>query len=313
MSSVVVDKGSNTLIFQAKPDEYGQLLALLQSLDRPSKSALIEVTVAELKLDESSQLGFDWLTNHLKSRGGYTVSAPNGGSAASGGINISLFNGAGVAKFALEALASDNRATILSSPRLMARNGETASIQVGDEVPVITSQQSAAVAGSSNVGLLQTVQYRSTGVILKIKPVIHSGDQIDLDVMQEVSQPQQTKVGLTTSPTISTRKVETRLTLRNGSTVLLAGLIDGSGSQGSSGVPILKDIPIIGNLFSGQSSSKSRREMIILITPYIASDSGEAEAITDAFRKSLGAWAKPAISSLPPADGKSVEPKTAQQ
>ncbi|MBC8863091.1 type II secretory pathway protein, partial [Escherichia coli] len=72
---------------------------------------------------------------------------------------------------------------------------------------------------TSNVGLLQTVQYRSTGVILRIKPVIHAGDQIDLDVMQEVSQPQQTKTGLTTTPTISTRKVETKLTLRNGATV----------------------------------------------------------------------------------------------
>jgi len=311
LSSVVVDKSSNTLIFPAKSEEYGQLLALLQALDRPAKSALIEVTVAELKLDESSQLGFDWLTSHLKSRGGYSISAPNGGAAASTGFNLALLNGAGVAKFALEALATDNRATILSSPRLMARNGETATIQVGDEVPIITSQQSSAVAGTSNVGLLQTVQYRSTGVILRIKPVIHAGDQIDLDVMQEVSQPQQTKTGLTTTPTISTRKVETKLTLRNGATVMLAGLIDGSGSQGSSGVPLLKDIPLVGNLFQGQSNSKSRRELIILITPYIASDSAEAEAITDAFRKSIGSWSQPTFKSQPGADAKPPEPKAA--
>lgn len=300
-SSVVVDKASNTLIFQSKPDEYGQLLSLLQGLDRPSKSALIEVTVAELRMDETSQLGFDWLNSQITA-GGYTgvVNARNGGtSAETGGLNIQMFNGIGVPKLALQALASDNRATILSSPRLMARNGETATIQVGDEVPVLTSQQTTPTGGTTGAGLLQTVQYRSTGVILKIKPVIHSGDQIDLDVMQEVSQPAQTKVGVTTTPTISTRKVETRLTLRNGSTILLAGLIDGSGSQGASGVPLLKDIPLIGHLFSSQNLNKARREMIILITPYIANDSADAEAITDAFRKSLSPWAAPGGASAP--------------
>jgi general secretion pathway protein D len=129
-------------------------------------------------------------------------------------------------------------------------------------------------------------------VILKIKPVIHSGDQIDIDLSQEVSQPVQTTAGNTTMPTISTRRVETKLTLRNGSTMLLAGLIDGSSSDGSGGVPLLKDIPIVGSLFKNQTVKKSRREMIILITPYIANDSTEAEAITDSFRKTLGDWAR---------------------
>ncbi|MDR7334716.1 secretin N-terminal domain-containing protein [Roseateles asaccharophilus] len=297
LSSVVVDKSSNTLIFQANPDEFGQILALLQNLDKPTKSALIEVTVAELNLTNDTKLGFEWLTDHVKARGGYSVSAGSG-AGSEGGININIFNPAGAARVAIDALATDNRATILSSPRLMARNGESATIQVGDEVPIITAQQTTPVTGNTN-GLLQTVQYRSTGVILKIKPVIHSGDQIDLDVSQEVSQPATTKTGLTTTPTISTRKVETKLTLRNGSTVLLAGLIDGSGSEGASGVPLLKDIPVIGSLFKSETKNKNRREMIILITTYIANDSAEAEAITEAFRKSLGPWANPPTKFTP--------------
>ena len=292
LSSVVVDKASNTLIFQVNPDEFGQISALLQNLDKPTKSALIEVTVAELKLDDNSQFGVQWLTDHIEASGGYRASASSG-SGSVGGFNFQIFNGRGGQRVAIDALASNSRATILSSPRLMARNGETALIQVGDEVPVLSQQLGTTnTSGGSTGNLLATYQYRSTGVILKIKPVIHSGDQIDIDLSQEVSQPVQTTTGTTTMPTISTRKVETKLTLRNGSTMLLAGLIDGSSSDGNGGVPVLKDIPLLGSLFRNQTIKKQRREMIILITPYIANDSTEAEAITESFRKSLGDWAR---------------------
>jgi len=297
LTNVVVDKATNTLIFQVNPEEFGQVSALLQTLDKPTKSALIEVTVAELKLEDGAQLGVQWLTSHLESKGGYTASASSG-SGSSGGFTFQILNGLGNPRVAIDALASNSRATILSSPRLMARNGETALIQVGDEVPVLSQQiATTATAGGTAGNLLATYQYRSTGVILKIRPVIHSGDQIDIDLSQEVSQPVQTTAGTTTTPTISTRRVETKLTLRNGSTMLLAGLIDGSASDGNGGVPLLKDIPILGSLFRNQTVKKSRREMIILITPYIANDSSEAEAITESFRKSLGDWAR-----LPPSE-----------
>lgn len=304
-SSVVVDKASNTLIFQTKPEEYGQLLSLLQTLDKPTKSALIEVTVAELRLEDGAQLGVQWLTDHMQA-GGYRATAGSG-SGATGGFNFQLFNGAGAARIAIDALASNSRATILSSPRLMARNGETATIQVGDEVPVLTQQLGTTTTSNTTAGLLQTFQYRSTGVILKIKPVIHSGDQVDLDLSQEVSQPLAVTTGTITAPTISTRKVETKLTLRNGATMLLAGLIDGTASDGNGGVPFLKDIPLVGSLFRNQTVKKTRREMIILITPYIANDSSEAEAITEGFRKTLGDWAR-VPASEPPATAPSPKP-----
>lgn len=292
LSNVVVDKASNTLIFQVNPEEFGQVSALLQTLDKPTKSALIEVTVAELKLEDGAQLGVQWLTSHLEGKAGFTANAGSG-SGAVGGFNISVLNSLGGQRVAIDALASNSRATILSSPRLMARNGETALIQVGDEVPVLSQQiATPSTTGGSAGNLLATYQYRSTGVILKIRPVIHSGDQIDIDLSQEVSQPVQTTSGITTTPTISTRRVETKLTLRNGATMLLAGLIDGTSSDGNGGVPFLKDIPILGSLFRNQTVKKTRREMIILITPYIANDSTEAEAITESFRKSLGDWAR---------------------
>lgn len=293
---VVVDRSTNTLIFQSQQDEVSQILALLQSLDRPSKSALIEVTVAELSVGDSANLGIQWSFNDNGSLGGYG----SGGLGVSGAIaraadtfTYSVLNNAGNVKASLSAFAEASRATILSSPRVLARNGETSVIQVGTDVPVLTSVLGTnTTSGSGAAQVLQTVQYRNTGVILKVKPVIHSGDQIDIDVIQEVSDvvPQQTGVG--SSPIFSSRKLDTKLTLRSGATVVLGGLISETGSRSNGGVPFLKDIPLIGGLFGKQEKKAGKREMIVLITPYVVNDSYEAEALTEAFRKRLGPWAE---------------------
>lgn len=289
-TNVVIDKSTNTLIFNASQDEYPQVIALLQTLDRPAKAALIEVTVAELSVDDSNKLGVEWAFGDGNASGG-TVGGLGLGTA---GFNYRLLNNLGGVKAQLNALASANRATILSSPRIMARNGELATIQVGQEVPIVTSQQSTNTsAATGNTSVLQTIQYRSTGVILRVKPVIHSGDQIDLDVIQEVSSAQSTNTGVSASPTFSTRKLDTKLTLRNGSTVLLGGLISEENSRGNTGVPLLKDIPVLGHLFSNQSQGGARRELIVLITPYLINDNHDAESVTEAFRRMLGPWAAP--------------------
>lgn len=288
---VVVNAATNTLIFQGGADEYTQILGLLQELDRPAKSALIEVTVAEVTLDDSTQLGVEWafkMANlNLNGKGKTVQGGTLGGlGIGSSGLTITALDSVGDTNLIINALASNNRASVLSSPRIMARNGEFASIQVGQEVPVLTSSQSTTTGG-----VLQTVQYRSTGVILKVKPVIHSGDRIELEVYQEVSSAASTSTGVTTSPTISQRKVETRLTLRDGSTILLGGLIGGSTSAGDSGIPLLKDIPLLGQFFRTNSDGRKKTELLILITPYVINDDTEAEAITSAFRNQVGNWA----------------------
>jgi general secretion pathway protein D len=292
-SRVVVDKGSNMLIFQASQDEYSQLNALLQTLDRPSKSALIEVTVAELSNIGNSQLGIEWLLNHTDGEGRNISGGTLGGlQLGNSGANFRVLNRLGDVRLVLNALATDNKASILSSPRVLARNGETATIQVGSEVPIITQQQQTYTGTTTGTvpGVLQSIQYRNTGVILRVKPVIHSGDQIDLDVTQEVSAAQSTDTGVSASPTFSTRKIDTKLTLKNGATVLLGGLISDEDNSGNSGVPGLKDIPLLGQLFSRQTTSKNRRELIVLITPYVVNDNEDAEAVTQAFRNMLGPW-----------------------
>jgi general secretion pathway protein D len=287
--SVVVDKSSNTLIFRTTPEDYSYIVGLLRTLDRPAPSALIEVTVAELALKDDSQTGVEWLLT--ESLGGNSVvgGTLGGLSIGSGGVTFKRFDSSNDARLVVNALASSNRATILSSPRVVARNAEEAVIQVGQEVPIITSQQSSLSGNTApdNLGVLQAVEYRSTGVILTVKPTIHPGGRIDLKVSQEVSAAQPTLTGVDNSPTFSTRKVNTSLTLKNGATVLLGGLIANDGNNGNAGIPFLKDLPGVGQMFRTNTRKQNRTELVVLITPYIITDDNDARAVTDAFKKML--------------------------
>ncbi|HEY6853263.1 MAG TPA: hypothetical protein VI139_03380, partial [Gemmatimonadales bacterium] len=122
---------------------------------------------------------------------------------------------------------------------------------------------------------------------------------VDLDVAQEVSFAVATTTGVSNSPTFSSRKVQTRLSLKNGSTVMLGGLMSSNESRGNAGIPFLKDIPIIGQAFRNNTNKSDRTELIVLITPYIIEDDNDAQAVTDAFRNQLGDWARQRTPASP--------------
>lgn len=285
---VVVNSATNSLIIQGgSPDEHRQWRALLAEIDRPIKSALIEVVVAEVALGAKEQLGVEWeLAANRSVTGGTRVGT--GLAIGGGGLSLSFLNGAGQVKAVLNALGSNNDARILSSPKLIARNAEAATIQVGEEVPIVTSSQSSgAVGNTTTAGVLQTIQYRSTGVILRVKPVILAGGRIDLEVMQEVSSVAENRTGASVSPTISSRKIETKMSMRDGGTVMLGGLISEATTRGNSRVPFLGDIPLLGQLFRVDNTSNNKTELIIMITAHVLNDDFEAEAITESFKNSL--------------------------
>ncbi len=304
---VIVNAATNTLIFQNSDQNHTQLLNLLQELDKPAKSALIEVTVAEVTLDDTNQLGVEWAfgasgANYV---GGTLagVALGNGGLAVTGlgigtgGLTVARLSSAGDLRAMLNLLATSSKANVLSSPRILARSGEAATILVGSEIPTINMQQTNAATGG--VGVLQSVEYRKTGIILTVKPIIYSGDRIDLDVTQEVSD--STRVGVAGSPIIDTRKVDTHLSLKDGTPVLLGGLISQNNSRSDNGIPFLKDIPIAGQLFRTNTDNNHKTELLVLITPYIVADDHDAQEITDAFRNQLGEWARPKPPAQPPA------------
>ena len=297
---VVVNNATNSLIFQGgSQEDYRQWLSLLSELDRPVKSALIDVLVAEVALADDNSLGFSWQLDQLGSGAqalrlsGTTYSAQASGTGLS--VNA-LLGGNPLRQLAITALASNSDSRVISNPKIMTRNGESASINVGQEVPTVTSQgvttNGGVFGGTTNNVVPQTIQYRNTGVLLRVRPVIHAGDRIDLEVSQEVSSAEPTTTGVTTSPTIRKRSIETKLSMRDGATVMLGGLISETATDSDSGVPGLKDIPGLGHLFKKSGKTRARTELVILITPYIINDSGEAEAATDAYQATLGTWAQ---------------------
>lgn len=293
-SRVVVNAATNSLIIQGNSSEYQQWLGLLQELDKPAKSALISVTIAEVRLTDTEQLGVEWMLNTF-SQNGYNVkmgTMGNLGVSKIGGLAATISNTLGDPRILINALASTSRVKVLSNPSIVTRNGESATIQIGQEVPVVSSQQSSTAASATDATLLQTIQYRQTGVILKVRPVIHASGRLELDVSQEVSSAANTLTGVSASPTFSTRKVDTKLTVYDGNTVLLGGLMSQTTDSSDSGVPLLKDIPVAGALFKNNTDKLDRTELIVLITPNVIQDDFDAQAVTDAFRSRLS-WAAP--------------------
>ncbi len=294
-SRVVVNAAANSIIIQSSPAEYQQIYGLLEELDRPARSALIMATVAEVTLSDEEQFGFNWLLSQFNS-GGYIVnggmgSKPTGGVASASGIALNIASVAGDPRALLTALATSSRVRVLSNPSIVAISGQQASIQVGEDVPILTSQISNSSTGTSTgQGVLQTVQYRNVGVILKVKPIIRAGGRVDLEIGQEVSGVSSAATGLGNSPVVNTRRVDTRLSTLDGNTMLIGGLIREQRDGSNAGIPYLKDIPLVGGLFRTSGGSKSTRtELVLLITPHVIEDDFDSRALTDAFRGQF-AW-----------------------
>ncbi len=196
---------------------------------------------------------------------------------------------AGHTKAILNAFARDNRVNIISTPRVLVKSGMEAKIEVGTDVPTITATQSSSGYFDSNMnaGLIQSVEYRKTGVLLGVKPIVYSGNRIDLQVSQEISDISSQSVSNISSPAILSRKIETDVTLADGGSVLLGGLISDTTTKETRGIPLLKDIPLLGQLFRVDSTSNSKSMVVMLIVPYIIENQDDAATITEALKRRL--------------------------
>lgn len=286
---LVIDSARNAIVFQGSPSRWRQLLSVLERLDRPARQVLVEVTVAEVTLSGEFNHGVEWAFRNIgidSSRGPLTLLR---GSTGSGGLVYSPVSSSGQVSALLNLFATHSRVNILSTPRLLVRSGESASIDVGTEVPVITSQATAPDLGGITPSILQQVQYRKTGVLLRIDPIVHSNRRVDLRLTQEVSEAQQTDTSRIASPSIFSRRLETALSLSDGEPMLIGGLISSTRTRGSTEVPGLGRIPMLGNLFSARSNSEGRTELLVLITPYIVENESQARDLVDALRERFDA------------------------
>ena len=184
----------------------------------------------------------------------------------------------------VNALSAVTQVKVLSAPQLMVLDNEPARLQVGSLVPVQTQAQQSTAANST---IVNSIDYRDTGVIMLVTPRVNSGGLVSLDISQEVSDVASLTTGNINSPTFSQRLIRTRVAVQDGQTVGMAGLIRDNDSQVNAGIPLVKDIPVLGSLFSNQNNSRTRTELLVLITPHVVHDQRDARALTDDLRNQL--------------------------
>ena len=173
---------------------------------------------------------------------------------------------------------------IISAPTLMVIDNKEGVLQIGDQVPIVTSQSQDQTA---NAPILSQVEYRDTGIILRVRPRIGNGGRVTLEISQEVSDVAETDTSGIDSPTIRQRKVQTSVALTDGQTLALGGLVQESDNLTRSEVPGLGRVPVVGNLFRSKDSRRGRTELLILIRPRVILNEGDANSATAYWRTKL--------------------------
>ncbi|MCH9670915.1 MAG: type II secretion system secretin GspD [Gammaproteobacteria bacterium] len=283
---IIADEVNNALLIKATAQEYQLVEAALKKLDIVPLQVLIEATIAEISLSDDLAYGLEWFfKNDLGSKRG-TGTLDLGAatlSAVAPGFSYAITDAAGAVRAVLNTLASESRVNVLSSPSLMVLNNQTASINVGDEVPITTQQQQSTAVDST---VVNNIEFRDTGVLLTVTPRVNSGGLVTMEVEQEVSNVAP-GTGNSLTPTIQQRKISSTVAVASGETVVLGGLIRENNAVTKGGFPLLHTVPVVGALFGTTSHDTSRTELVVLITPRAIGDRDEARRITDEFRTKM--------------------------
>lgn len=285
-TSLIVDEPRNALIYQGDPGQWERMLTLIRQMDRTPRQVMIEVTIAEVTLTDNFSFGVSWFARHGFDRFDGSIWGGTGSGGVppgpSGGLTY-LLDVAGQNRVALNAFANDKRVKLLSTPRLLVKSGSPANIDVGTEVPTVTMSTTSNQQTDGNTNLLQSIQYRKTGIILEITPTVYSDDRIDLEIRQEVSEALPLEPDATAnSPSIFNRSLNTSLSLRDGGSVVMAGMISDRSTNVDAGVPLLKDVPLLGNLFKNKTTTRDRTELVLVIVPYIVESDGRSAQVSRA-------------------------------
>nr|WP_324257469.1 secretin N-terminal domain-containing protein [Cellvibrio fontiphilus] len=288
--SFVVDTNRNTIIYKGSGQAWLDMLPVIQTLDKAAPSVLIEVLLAEVTLTDGERTGFEFVANGSQKVGGQqynsTLSTLGGLGLGTAGLSATL-DSAGDTRAILNMFYENKRAEIRSRPRIMVKSGQQATIDVGTEVPTVSSNAQSTTNVDSPI--LQSIQYRKTGVRLTVAPVVHASGHVDIEIEQELSEAQPNDSSSIDSPSVFNRKIQTTVTLKDGGSILLGGLISSSSSEGRNGVPWLGKMPIIGRLLSADNNSTARTELMVMIIPYVIASPLEGQAISksiqDAFQQ----------------------------
>jgi general secretion pathway protein D len=277
---VGLDKDANTLLIFASPTRWVEIQRILDEIDQPPAQVMIQASIIEVTLTSQNNFGVDW--SFVGANGQLGVSSINSPSGAVGaetpGFSIT-FLGKDI-KAAVNALGANMKMEVLSEPKVVVLDNHTAKLDVGDQLPVIT--QTAEQTITTGAPIVNSISYVNTGVVLAVTPRIGGDDKIFLDIDQQVSSGSATTTSSINSPTISTREIQTSLTIPNGGVIALGGLISTNNTKNDSGFPWVKDIPVVGLLFKTTNKSTTRDELIVLLKADVIKDQpSSTRAMTD--------------------------------
>jgi general secretion pathway protein D len=291
---ITADTSNNSVVIYSNQEDYRVIERSVRELDRPQLQVSIDATVAEVTLTDALQYGVQYYLGSSDVKAG-----PNNGSIslstssttalisqALPGLNVLLGQQASP-KVVLSALSSLTSVKVLSAPSLVVADNQPAFLQVGDSVPISTG--SATVLSAQNT-VVSTITMQDTGIILKVWPHVHANGSVELEIEQEVSS----VVGGTSAtgttnlnPTISQRRIHSTIAVASGQTVLLGGLISENDNRSQTGIPVLRQIQGIGDLFGNTNNNKERTEIIVFVRPRIIRDGLDAQNVAEEFRNGL--------------------------
>jgi general secretion pathway protein D len=282
-ATITADETNNALIVFGTPRQYAVIEAALRKLDVLPYQVLIEAAITEVTLTDSLRYGVQWNFQRGDSNFGYsegTTPAPTrifpGFSYFFGGSNLLA---------TLNALEKRTNVKVISAPKLLVLNNQTAALQVGNEVPIAT--QSAVGVQNPDSPIVNSIEYRDTGVILKLTPRVNHSGLVLIDIAQEVSDVNPNTTSDINSPVFSTRRISTSIAVQDGQVIALGGLFKDSKSFGKNGLPILSRIPVLGGLFGTHNNVGERTELLVILKPSVLRTIDDGRAITEELRAKL--------------------------
>jgi general secretion pathway protein D len=280
---VIADEKNNAILVYGTAAQFERIEEALRRLDVPPTQVLIEASIVEVTLTDDLRYGLQWAFTNTD--GGYTgtgVLSNRAGGELGGplsGFSYVLRNSLGNVRVVLNALAEKSLVRVISTPSLMVLDNHTASIIVGNQQPILSSE----TVSEEGISRTQTITYKDTGVSLAVTPSVGSGDMVTMDINQAVTDVGQIDVA-TGQRTFLQRQIGSKVAVRSGETLVLGGLIRDNNTDGSSGLPLFHEIPILGALFGTKQSSGNRTELLVVITPRVARSDEDARAISRELR-----------------------------
>jgi len=287
LAKIYADEILNAIIILGTPEDYEIIKDTIAKLDIVPRQVLIEGTIAQLQLTDKMSLGLAWSLNtnafHLDPvKISLNPTQLSSDTSKTSGLSLIGIDSGNSVRAVINALASKSKAKLLASPHIMVSDSNEARIQVGQQVPLVTSETYGST-GSTSVPI-RTIQYKDIGMILKVKPRINDSGLVALQISQEVSTySKDTLYADETQIILNKTEASTNLVVQDGQTIVIGGLIREDDSKARQGIPFIYKIPILGHLFGNTDNDASRTELVILLTPHVIKDQQDAKEITHKF------------------------------